>query len=302
MNTNFTIDSRPERNYKDTLFRMIFGRENNHSAKWRLDLYNALSGKNHTNPEDLQLTTIENVIYITMKNDISFLVDSQMTLLEHQSTFNPNMPLRGFFYFSQLYQMHLAREEKDLFGSLVKIPAPRYIVFYNGDKKLPETSKLRLSDAFDHCTETGDFEWTATVININPEYNKGLQKNCKALYDYISYVDRVKSNQKNNMNIKDAVDEAVNWAIKENLLDGFFKEHKAEVTAVCLTEFDKDLYDKNRRKEAYEEGFENGEKSGAHTKAVEAAKKLLEDGRYTPQEISELLTIPIESFITTTTC
>ena len=289
MNTNFTIDSRPERNYKDTLFRMIFGRENNHSAKWRLDLYNALSGKNHTNPEDLQLTTIENVIYITMKNDISFLVDSQMTLLEHQSTFNPNMPLRGFFYFSQLYQMHLTREEKDLFGSLVKIPAPRYIVFYNGNKKLPETSKLRLSDAFDCFTETSDFEWTATVININPEYNKGLQKNCKALYDYISYVDRVKSNQKNNKNIKDAVDEAVNWAIKKNLLDGFFKEHKAEVTAVCLTEFDKDLYDKNRRKEAYEEGIIDG----AHNKAVEAAKNLYNNG-VTVEIIAKSLDLPLE--------
>jgi len=106
-----------------------------------------------------------------MKNDISFLVDSQMTLLEHQSTFNPNMPLRGFFYFSQLYQMHLAKEEKDLFGSLVKIPAPRDIVFYNGDKKLPETSKLRLSDAFDHFTETGDFEWTDEYFYLFYNFN-----------------------------------------------------------------------------------------------------------------------------------
>ena len=114
------------------------------------------------------------------------------------------------------------------------------------------------------------------------------------MYDYISYVDRVKSNQKNNMNIKDAVDEAVNWAIKENLLEGFFKEHKAEVEAMILTEFDKDLYEKNRRKEGYDEG--------AQAKAVEAAKKLLEDGRYTPQEISELLNIPIELFVTTATC
>ena len=123
---------------------------------------------------------------------------------------------------------------------------------------------------FLQLTERGDFEWTATVININPEYNNGIQKNCKALYDYISYIDRVKSNQKNNLNIKDAVDEAVNWAIKENLLEGFFKEHKAEVEAMILTEFDKDLYDKNRRKEGYDEG--------AQAKAVEAAKNLYNNG------------------------
>ncbi len=275
METKLRIDTRPEIKYRDTLFRMIFGGKDENSARWRMELYNALSERNHTNPADIELTTIENVIYITTKNDVSFLVDSQMTLYEHQSTINRNMPLRGLMYFAQLYQIYLTKIGKDLFGGLVKIPAPQYIVFYNGDIKKPERYKIRLSEAFDFLNndkearikKSKDYEWTAEIININPEYNKTLQNNCKPLYDYISYVDKVRANQKNGMDIKSAVNEAVNWAIKKNLLEGFFAKQKPEVIAMSLTEFDQELYDKNRREEAYEEG--------SHDKAIEAAKALL---------------------------
>ena len=152
MDNPITINTHPVRNYKDTLFRMIFGRENEQSARWRMELYNALSGKNHTNPADLELTTIENVIYITTKNDLSFLVYSQMTLYEQQSTVNKNMPLRGLMYFAQLYQMYVKKQKKDLFGELVKIPAPQYVVFYNGDTNKPDRYKMKLSEAFDFST------------------------------------------------------------------------------------------------------------------------------------------------------
>ena len=138
------------REYKDRLFKAIFGRDSEQSKRWRLDLYNALNGTSYTDPDALSLTTIENVIYITMKNDISFLIGSQMNLFEQQSSFNPNMPLRGLMYFAQLYQMYLSRQEKDLFGTtLVKIPTPSFIVFYNGDRKLPDVSYQKLSDAFE---------------------------------------------------------------------------------------------------------------------------------------------------------
>ncbi|MBP5464771.1 MAG: hypothetical protein J6Y13_06335 [Treponema sp.] len=177
------------REYKDRLFKAIFGRDSEQSKRWRLDLYNALNGTNYTDPDALSLTTIENVIYITMKNDISFLIGSQMNLFEQQSSFNPNMPLRGLMYFAQLYQLYLAALDKDLFGSrLVTIPAPCFIVFYNGDRKLPDVSYQRLSDAFAPAGNTEGFEWTAKVINIGGKHNEGLQKKCKPLYDYCSYV------------------------------------------------------------------------------------------------------------------
>jgi len=157
--------SKPKREYKDRLFKAIFGRNTEESKRWRLDLYNALNDTAYTDPDALTLTTIENVIYITMKNDISFLIGSQMNLYEQQSSFNPNMPLRGLMYFAQLYQMNLSEREEDLFGSRqVKIPAPSFVVFYNGDRKLPDVSKLRLSDAFEPMGSAEEFEWTAASL------------------------------------------------------------------------------------------------------------------------------------------
>ena len=145
---------------------------------------------------------------------------------------------------------------------------------------------------FLQLTERGDFEWTATVININPEYNKGIQKNCKALYDYISYVDRVKSNQKNNMNIKDAVDEAVNWAIKENLLEGFFKIHRAEVIGMCLTEIDEE----EAKRIWHKDGFAEGKNEGRSEKAVEDATNMLKK-KYPTSDISEITGLSLEQVL-----
>ena len=288
------VERTPKRTYKDELFRMIFGREDARSARWRLDLYNALSGKHHTNPADLKITTLENAIYIEMKNDVSFLVDSQMTLIEHQSSYNQNMPLRGLIYFAKLYQLYVSNQDEDLYGkTLVKLPAPKYVVFYNGDKQLEETSYLRLSDAFTNFDEQGKFEWTATVKNINADYNLTLQNHCKALNDYVKYVDRIKTNLKNNLHTNEAVEEALDWAIKENFLEGLFKEQRAEVLAMSIFEFDKELYDRCRRREGYNEGVQFGLEQGARQKAIETAKRALSIN-LSPEQASQITGLPLE--------
>ena len=282
------IQTAHNREYRDRLFKAIFGRDNEQSKKWRLDLYNALNGTSYTDPDALEVNTIENVIYMTMKNDISFLVDSQMTLYEQQSTYNPNMPLRGLFYLSQLYQMYIEKNDMNIHTSmLVKIPEPRFIVFYNGSTKKPDTFKMRLSDAFERradgagsdCSTTADvakdFEWTATVININPGHNSALQKNCKPLYDYVRYVGKIADNKKKGLPIKEAVDDAVNWAIEQDFLDGFFKDNKAEVSAMCLTEYDEEATMRAFRKEGYEDGRADGVAEGERKKAVEDARNFL---------------------------
>ena len=294
MSTNFCIGSHPERNYKDRLFKAIFGRNTEQSKQWRLELYNALNGTSYTNPDALVINTIENVIYLTMRNDISFLVDSQMTLYEQQSTYNPNMPLRGLMYFAQLYQMYLSQQEKDLFRStLIKIPNPQFVVFYNGANEKPDRTELKLSDAFEIPNKNCSFEWTATMININKNHNSTLQKNCKPLYHYVKYVSRIAENKKKGMSAKDSVTEALDWAISEKLLDGFFKQQKEEVLSMSLTEFDEEIAIRGWREDGIEEGKILGKQ--------ETAKNLMKDGRYSAQEISELLNIPIESFVTTTT-
>ena len=272
---NFTIDSRPERNYKDRLFKAIFGRDTQESKLWRLELYNALNGTSYTDPDALVINTIENVIYLTMRNDISFLVDSQMTLYEQQSTYNPNMPLRGLMYFAQLYQMYLSQQEKDLFRStLIKIPNPQFVVFYNGATEKPDRTELKLSDAFEIKDDSSYFEWTATMININKNHNSRLQKNCKPLYNYVQYISRIAENKKTGMSAKEAVTEALDWAISENLLDGFFKQQKEEVLGMSLTEFDEEIAIRGWREDGIEEGITIGEQK----KAVEAAKNLYTNG------------------------
>ena len=115
------------------------------------------------------------------------------------------------------------------------------------------------------------FQWTAHVININENSNKTLQKKCKPLYDYIRFVSRVKNNKKSGMQIDEAVNEAVDWACKENLLDGFIREQKSEVIAMCLTEYDEEACIRTWR----EDGLAEGEQRGAHQKALETARKLL---------------------------
>ena len=287
--SNQIVPAGTNREYKDRLFKAIFGRENPQSKKWRLELYNALRGTSYTDPDALELNTIENVIYLTMRNDISFLVDSQMTLFEQQSTYNPNMPLRGLMYFAQLYQRHITKMDKTLHETrLIKIPYPKFVVFYNGSKETKDIEYLRLSEAFENKEKDGDFEWTAELININQDHNNSLQKNCKPLYDYVRYVSRIKENKKQGMTAEESVNEAVGWAIKENLLDGFFKLQKEEVLAMSLTEYDEEAVMRSMREEGREEGIQE--------KAIEAAAAFLKE-KISPQVIARCVKLPLEQVI-----
>ena len=259
------MTTQPNVIYKDRLFKAIFGKEEH--KDWLLSLYNALNNSDYKNPDDLELTTIENIIYITMKNDLSFLIDSQMNLYEQQSTWNPNMPLRGLLYFAQLYQLHISKQKRDIYSStLLKIPTPQFIVIYNGSRQTADIEKLRLSDAFEVPKSDGEFEWTATLVNINKGHNEKLLAKCKPLNDYATYIERIKANIKQGLNKEEAVNEAMDFAIKNNMLNGFFQNQKLEVLNMSLTEFDQEEYDRNRFEEGKLEGF------------IETAKKLLKMG------------------------
>ena len=193
------------------------------------------------------------------------------------------MPLRGLLYFAELYQKHFAQKDLDLNrSSLVKVPNPRFVVFYNGEPKRPERYKLRLSEAFELEDKSGDFEWTADVININPSKNETLVKKCKSLYDYVRLVGRISENKKKKMEIDQAVREAVDWAIGENFLEGFVREQKEEIIGMYLTEFNEERAIRGWRQEGREEGraegLAEGREEGAQQKAVEAARSFYANG------------------------
>ena len=285
------IQSQPQPKIRDRLFIAIFGKDTERSKRWRLDLYNALNGTNYTDPDALKLNTIENVIFVTMYNDVSFLVDSQMTLYEQQSRPNANMPLRGLFYFSQLYQRFISDNKLDLHrSSLIKIPNPRFVVFYNGEPGRAERYELRLSNAFEQKDGSGKFEWTADVININTGMNESLVKKCKPLYDYVKLVGRISANQGNDMEIGRAVREAVEWACEQDLLDGFVREQKENIIGMCLTEFNEEIAIQNWR----EDGIIEGRAEGARQKAVEAALVAIKEFGASPELAAEKMGAPLD--------
>lgn len=269
----------------DNLFIAVFGKDSERSKRWRLELYNALNNTNYKDPNALKLNTLENVLFIKMHNDVSFLIDSQLTLYEHQRTTNQNMPLRGFFYFAQLYHKYLIDAEEQLTTSkMIKIPNPNYIVFYNGDTNRDEDYEMRLSDAFMIEDKSGKFEWTARVLNINKDYNLSLQNKCKALYDYIQFTSRINENKEKGMTNEKAIDEAIDWASEQNLLEGFIKEQKAEVKMTLLTEFNEEASIRGWRKE------------GMQQKAEEIATKMLSD-KLKPEKVSLYSGLPLEQVL-----
>ena len=238
-------------NVKDTLFRKLFG----NSPSDLLDLYNALNNSSYTNVDDLEINTIDDAIYMKIKNDVSFIVDSHMVLIEHQSTINPNMPLRGLFYFASLYQKYISGEKRyRIYGpGLVKIPAPRFVVLYNGKNNMKtEKQILRLSDAFSPQEKDSGFEWTATVFNINYGHNKEILLKCKKLDEYCKLVDKIREYNMQSSKLKDAINKAVDYCIRNNILKEFLLAHKAEVGEMILTEYNEEEH-MAALKEYYEE-------------------------------------------------
>ena len=231
------------REYKDRLFRLIFADEKNKANT--LALYNALNDSSYESEDDLELTTLADVIYIRMKNDLSFVIADSMNLYEQQASFNPNMPLRGFLYFASLYEKYLAKNNLTLHvNTLVKVPAPNYVVFYNGTESRPAIETLLLSDSFQTQIECGTFEWTARVINLNHEGNRLLLEKCKPLQGYMAFVSKIQNYQK-TMSLEEAVNKSVGECIEEGILTEFLIAHRAEVLQVYLAEVNEEVLRKN---------------------------------------------------------
>ena len=209
-----SIVATANRKQKDRLFYALFSEKEN-----ALSLYNAVSGTAYTDVENLEIVTLEDVLYLTMRNDMALCFHDDLDLFEHQSTPNPNMPLRGFLYFAREYEGWLASHEIDIYRStLVKIPAPRYYVMYNGKASRPDYQVLKLSDAFEEKSP-GD-EWTAHVYNINAGHNPWLMGKCKVLYGYSVLIDKIRNNQDSGMSLEEAIAKATDDCIREGFQIG----------------------------------------------------------------------------------
>ena len=239
------------RQYKDRLFRLIFGSEKNRA--YLLDLYNALNGTDYTDDSLLEITTIQDVVYMGMKNDSSFIIDSELNLFEQQSSYNPNMPFREFEYCAKLLDKWVEEHNLDIYGStLVKLPTPKCYVFYNGTEAHGDREILKLSDAF--ITGSEGCEWIVTMLNINRGHNPELMGKCEVLREYSEFVAMVRDNSQ-RLDIPQAVERTVVTFIERNgLLSGFLKSHRAEVVDVCITEYKEELHLRNVHAEGRAEG------------------------------------------------
>ena len=252
----------PNRRYKDRLFRRVF-----RDKKDLLELYNAINNTNYTNEKELEITTLENVIFMSMKNDISFIVSSTMNLYEHQSTLNYNMPIRGLLYFARLYDEYIKANNLNIYGTkMVKLPMPQYIVFYNGRDTLPDQSIMKLSEAFGYESEdkklTPAIECEARVINVNHGHNKELLNNCKRLMHYSIFVEKVNQNIIKGYSLQKAVNEAIDECLEQGVLEDILNQNRAEVCHMLLTEFNQKKHDKNMWQEGREYGYSEGRESG----------------------------------------
>ena len=146
-------------------------------------------------------------------------------MIEHQSTINPNMPLRNLTYISKVLSKITAKE--DIYGSKqIKLPTPRFIVLYNGTKQIEEKSVLKLSDAYEKKTEEPELELITTVLNINEGYNEKLKGACKLLRDYMTLITKIREKQK-IMDLQQATYQAIEECIRENVLKDFLMRHRA---------------------------------------------------------------------------
>jgi hypothetical protein len=269
------------REYKNSLFTALF----DHADKAR-ELYAALKGIACDPALPIIITTLRDIIYMDRINDLSFIVGSIMVfIIEHQSSLNHNMPLRILQYYAEICKKIVDR--RSLYKeTLVKIPKPEFIVFYNGTDDTPDQWEEHLSDAF--IETEGDtkisLDLVVTMYNINKGRNKELLNRSENLAGYAEFVAQVRENQKAALSLEEAVTGAVRYCVERRILASFLEEHGSEVMGMLLKEWDWDMAKEVWQEEAMEKAREETRK--------EDRNQILEliDQGYTAEQLKAKLT------------
>ena len=300
---------RPKRQTKDILFRLVFGND----RQALLQLYNALHGTAYTDPHELQIVTLDNAIYISRKNDLAFLLAGSINMYEHQSTLNPNMPVRFLIYLAQEYQLLVESTDKSLYGSeMIPLPTPQCVVFYNGTADTPDEYELRLSSAFSSQDVEPAVEVVVKVININYGHNEHLMQGCGLLSQYAQFVAVTREYANKYDNRKEALNVAIEYCIGHGILEDILRKHRSQVLGSLLEEFDEKKYARTLREEGYEAGrtdgftegaqcglelgIERGIAKGAEQERYRLLVKLVKDGNLTIQKAAAEADMTVTQF------
>ncbi len=262
------------RQYKARIFEMLY-----EDKKELLDLYNAINETDYRDPDQLEINTLKNAIYMSMHNDISFVIGSVVSLYEHQSSFSPNLPLRFFFYMADVYSS-LTRE-MNLYGEKpVVLPVPKFIIFYNGIAERQEREVLTLSALYDKKAlerVTPDLQLQETLLNINSGYNEKLKSTCKSLGDYAEYTRRVREYAR-EMPIELAVDRAIDECIREGILANFLSRNKSEAKKVSIYEYDEEKHMRMERESSFADGLKQGIQQGVQQGIQQGVQQGIQQG------------------------
>ncbi len=269
------------REFKSSTFSMLMD-----IPKEALKVYNALNHSNYTDETALIMKKLEGGISLSMRNDASFVLYSDLNIYEHQSTYNPNMPLRGLFYYAELIKPDVV--SRDLYSRRkIKIPLPHFVVFYNGTENRPAVEVQRLSDLFEKHVDNPELELVVTIYNINPGKNDALLSACSTLKEYTLFVEKVRSNVTEGIALGDAIHKAVDECIREHILEDFLRENRNEVEKSMAIDMTWEVREGLIRKEEREEGRLEGLMEGKSTERIHAIKNLIQKGQ-TKEFILEL--------------
>ena len=258
------------REYKDRLFKFLFASH----PELTLSLYNAINGTDHKKVDELEITTANSALFISLRNDLSFLIADTMNFYEAQSTPNPNMPARFFFYVALVYINYIQRSGIDLSRrKLQKLPTPRLVCFYEGrdDPKIEDEKVLTLDAAFNNRFKS-NVSVEVTLLNINQGHNRELLEKCRPLNDYSkfifdtrNYYDSQKKDKMTDEEHDRLLAEAVEAAI-DNLPDGqvktYLKDEVKKVTDMCVFDFNLERSLNNSFEDGKEEGRAEGRAEG----------------------------------------
>lgn len=251
-----------------------------------LKLYNAINGTSYDDPDLLQVNTLENAVYMSMQNDVSFIIDMRLNLYEHQSTYSPNLPVRYLLYVADVYSDYT--KDMNLYGTkAVKLPTPRFVIFYNGQAEQPDRKELKLSELFSIPDADPSLELKAVMLNINKGHNRKLMETCRTLQDYAEYTFRVREYAA-EMPLDLAVEQAITECISEGILADFLRKNRAEAKKVSIYEYDEERHMRQTREEGMEEGYANGFSQGIEQGITQTVINLLKSGFLTDIQIREI--------------
>ena len=247
--------------YRDSVFRSYF----NDSARL-LSLCNAVLDTKYTNPDELNINTLEGIFFDKQKNDISCTIDNHfLILVEHQTTVNENMPFRCLSYVAELLNNLVKNKNKLYNKGLIKFPKPKFFVLYDGDKHEPLQRKMRLSDAFDGDSEF--LELVVSAFNINFDLPQPLLQKCPYLSDYSILVGKVKEGIRLGLSRRDAISRAVKFCLDNGIMGNYLIEHSEEVFNMLALEWNMN--------DALQARFEDGRNEEREAVAI----KLIRRGR-----------------------